>query len=303
MKIKHLETLSEEVTGKNVTGFKFNTFLEHATANTAFGNDEVDYTKAQFKVFLKRDKETIPILNGNLKELLLESAFDNVLYKTILNGQVNKIVKAAASGISAQAWAWAFIDLQGIINLRRGDKLKIEAYLHDGYFANSSTSNSRVEVDVVEGVGVESFTPQIMTESIQANESNREYTLGNKVTDVTFINFDKKTDLDADSVVETFSIQTDKMQKYESLEEIASLQAFSAPNTDIAQRYNSARLIEGAVPHNDVTINITFNSSNVNTGKNYLVYRTFIASPEVIANAVAKESEHALENLEASLES
>jgi hypothetical protein len=291
------------IKGKAIKGFSIKSYLQHTTANTAFAALEVDYSKVNVKCHLFRNGKWTPLFSDIALPLLAASAFKNGLYEQCVNvGTVAypKLV-AAAAGVKEIVIPSGTIEFDGIVVLNGDDQLKFEIISNTGTFgANVDASASYIQFDEIEGVGNEWFIPTITSKSLRANESSVQFSLGNAVQKIMFINLDKSGILLANRVIAQISVQSDKLRLSDNYNELVSKryrQFYSVADADA--RHQSFELAQGVgiAPLNDCNIDIQLDSANVNSGKNYIVVYQFIGDPLTLQRAGQRDARHKQANL------
>ncbi|MDN4163964.1 hypothetical protein QWY31_00545 [Cytophagales bacterium LB-30] len=298
--VKVNETESLKLSSGTVAGFSVVAFLEQTAVNTPFAADQLDLSELNLKCVLKRNgvQETlfqdiaVPLvaISNYDRSGFVHLASDTVHYKTIL-----------AHGIATKAQAIVpfVIDLGGVLNLKGGDELIFMVQPKNGVFAAAiNSSTSFFEFDVIRGIGVESYIPYIKTESITAGKGQDTFSIGDNVKQIMFVNADKTGVLDADQVIQNFDLSSDKLSFSDTYRQLqAKRDASFATKEQSDARRQTFLLFEDEQDIDQVNIELQFVGANVNTSKNWIVYRSFRTNAEKVIYAAQKQAEHAQENL------
>lgn len=288
--------------------------LTHTTADTAFSGVIVDWSKVFAKIFLMRDNVRHTIIDDEVLPLAAASGFYVGTFDEVKGGGTPYLRKrlAAASGVKEELAITAKIELPGIINLMPGDQLLVELKAKDCFAATVDTAVSTIEWELVEGVGNALGIPYISVEMISAGQSSQTIESGNGVKWMRFINNDKFSVLTADRVIESISVNSDKLNKSDEWAEMVIDRVDEFPSSTLADQRNQCLsivdidrdemcLVPGAATENlqlhALKVKFNFNSGNVNASKNYVVTAGFLADNFTARVAVRRNAKHQEENI------
>lgn len=305
MVIKVNETRTEKLQGRTIRGLNLHLFLEANVANTAITKTDLNMTSIVIKTILKRAGKIITICNDNLQTLALESAIQgrlNGIYQFLVDSSNSfEAYTRIANGASAKETFILPVPINfgGVINLKDSDELTTEITVNGGAWQSTiSTTNSYLNLDYDYACGIEYKTPQIRSYAFQASITQDKVSLGDRVERVSFINLDKKSNLSADDVVTSVQLESDKLTFSANKVDFFAKMQLVRDATDFTNNFNN--IVVYGEPNqpflNGVQCTFNFTSANVTASKNFLVWRTFETSPELIARAQAMAQKHANEN-------
>lgn len=312
MIVKLGENKSQIVSNETVDGVTVDIYMYAAAANTAFISSAFVPSEVQVKVELKRKKGNMAIVTDNLQLL---GAFSAQNYGN-KDWFVGNVLTAAASGVKEDKLYSLYIPFGGPINLKGEDQLVISFIVGRGVWSAAVDSSiSYVDFNYNTCIGYEVATPQIRSQVVQANINNEKYSLGDRVTKIMFLNFDKTAISNAQQVVSSLSLVSDKLNQTMNFYQLwnKNKNYFTGPQIwlDTAQ---TGALLTAAQPQSFVIfaspdtvknnlsntqINVSYNSSNVNASQNYIAWITFYQDTEILQKAIDTAAKHATENLQA----
>lgn len=309
----------ETYLGKNVIGFTFNATLTATLVNVALNDKKalLDTSKIQVKAILKRKKRAIVIAQDNLKNLALASGFhDNRFFDGYFMVDRQMCTDITLQGVATKAVVSVNVevDLRSIINLRswKGyspDELYFEVtFGSDALGADVSTgTDTFLSCDIVEGVGLETRTPQIKSYSIPASESTFVKSLGDNVDSVYILStFPIAGGVATNSLngpLDQMSFDADKISFVDSVTELVAkrkkgfhgglLNNGQGWLDDAGARDSNFCLVNSPVELHDVQLNLTLDGSKVIGSQNSVVWYTFELDPEVLDRSKKKNAEFA----------
>jgi len=252
----------------------------HSAVNTAITRANIDLSAVQIKAVITRNGRKIILFQESLDVLAKESSLMNKnfdFHKPITPNMVEYVKQTASE--NHVVLVPFLIDLGGVVNIKRGDRLEITCVVRAALLASTySSSLSYVKYDVRQAVGKEEETPIIKVISIPADENNIKEDLGNDVTSVVFLNMDSIVIADSGRIIENIDLSSDKLNEQMTYEDllVSRYEDFeSGQNVD--EQAQTFLLAAGDL--NKVQIRGTLVGANVNSGQNYLVVRSTQSSP------------------------
>lgn len=308
MKVKFGSTDEIEVKSGTYNGVYVNTLLKASAVNTALANSDYKPEQVAVKVELERDGDTKVILQNNL--LILG------LFNTITKGRhefTNGIIKVphgvAVKQVSQKS---VFIDFGGALRIADNDVLRVQVTPNSSAItSNCDTQLSEVEAYLNPCIAYEEGIHQTHAKVITAATDSQPVNLGNNVTLVAFLNFDK-TDYQ-NEVITNLTLSSDKLDLNLTGNRIIAMrpQQF-APN--IPYVFNGAGRIfdlhpqtflvfDGKKPDgqqvelDNARLDLQFNPDNVAASQNYVVWRTYSLTPQKAQETATRMAKHEAENI------
>lgn len=296
-------------------GITVNALLFHSALNASISSADFKPEQVQVKVTLRRNNQTKVIMSDNLLVLGVYNTLRNGLHKFI-NGFDRVYPSNAAKAVTQRTVTLKF---GGHIRVSQGDQLVIEVSPAIGSVsANLDTALTHFEFYANPSIGYESYTPATVSQVVQTNTSNQPFSLGDNVTRIAFLNFDKTTY--ENPVIGTMTLSSDKLDKQLTYAKILAHIA-NETTEDSAKRYGAAPpaesvyrlpdmlpqsfiLFDGSFDGKDldnVRIDSTFESANVNTSKNYMIWTQYEADKEQFKEAQQIAEKHTIENIQKKL--
>ncbi len=210
------QTSRFDIASRTISGISCIGRFTAAAVNTQLLANDFDGSEITVKVDLIRGGRTFNLCNDDLRTLSLATNFDNGAANSLLISRATDpipyVAVAHAAAVKAEVSLPLYINFAGVINLRSDDKLAIEMKVGSSAVSTDidKSSVSYFEVDAIDAVGVESFTPYINTITVKSGEDRQTFSLGNNVQKVHFLNFDETTLLTADNVIDQVSINSDR---------------------------------------------------------------------------------------------
>jgi hypothetical protein len=237
------------------------------------------------KIVLKRGGREYVIAHENLQVLVQESmfwaGFEHALQKVSLplSGVLNVLP--------------LIVDLGAPINLFNDDELTIEVTSKTGWNGDYSSSESSIEIESREAIGVETAVPFIKTKSIQATSSRIQESLGDSVTSIMFMNTEASRGVaDADKVFDSVIITSDKYNVSDNRGRLLSRRSTQFETSAAATLRKENFRYTPEVMLDNVTVTVETNGSNVVATKNYIVYRTLQATKDTIQRSIYTQNKH-----------
>lgn len=275
-----------EISGRTVNSFGFNVKADAPPSGTTI----VDFSKVVVKCTLKRAGNEIVLFQDILKPLLMASNFGNSIFPNVFSGASNHTIDTGNElGLNCK------LDLGGAVNISGSDVLTLEVNVLSGALFGV---NDFIDVNEYETIGVEYATPLIQSRAINGGESRFRLGIGDNVQSLYFINMDKSSNLASDNVLGQVVLDSDKINLSDQWSDllVKRLGKFEVWQS-ATNRNQSFDLITANVPLNKVTVDLHLNASNVSTSQNFLVWRSFVTSPELVAKARNMSERHAQQNM------
>jgi hypothetical protein len=287
MTLRNQDTQTLELKKKTVQRFAFILNLLGAGAAST-----VDLTLIDVKFVLKRGGRERVLAHENLQILAQESMYHQGYQHAF---QKSTIVLSAG----AQELLPLTVDLGSPLNLMGDDLLAVQVTTKTGWYGTFSSSNSSLEVEDREAIGVEKVIPYIRSRALQATISRDQFSIGDNVISVTLLNTESnRTNTDADKVFDSIILNSDKINWNDNRGRIIGRRTTQFEDADTAAlRGENFRYIPNAQLDN-VQITLGLNGANVAATKNFVVYRQFEIDQEVVLRAQALTQKHGRRNLD-----
>lgn len=306
--VKFGETASETIKKQSVIAITLGVYAQHTTVNTAFAGQPVDFSLITATMILKRGGKSFTIFDDIALPLLMESGFATADFEQV-NGVSNTIRVITAHGAAQKAIIQISgeIRLHDIVNLRDDDELIIEVNPTAAAAAAAIDQTvSYVYWDIKEGVGNALSIPKIEVRSVQAGKTSETYSLGDNVTDVTFINNDKSGITAANQVISSVQITSDKLNRRDDIKELIGKRSKKFASVALADaRHNCFQLlclddekVTLARPRlNGTDVRIGYVGGNVTASKNWVVSRSFYNDGLTLGRAAQRDTKHKAANV------
>jgi len=300
MIISEAETRTLTLKNSSVSGVSMKFFSRHTTANTAFSGEQVDLSKVNCKVTLRREgKPQHIIYSDQVKPWVLSSGYYNGQIENVVDSSFT-VLKAAASGVDEEIINYFTLNFGGVVNLKGEDSLNVEFHFISGASASTvSNSESFMEFDPIEAIGYEIGTPEISTHSIAASQSREQIELGNDVTGVCFVNYDKTGNLEASSPITSVTLSSDRLNLHDNYYELLAKRSEKFQSDAVADKRDmNFYLYEGLGEEIDTArLDLNMVSGNVNAGKCFIVCYRLHVTPETLSKASAMSDKHESEDI------
>lgn len=244
------------------------------------------------KLSLKRNGNTHIIFNDNLAVLLRESMFHQS-YDAV--SDISGLLNIGTNGGDTIQAVCGMIDLGGTINCMNTDVLTFTADTNASWVdATYDASQSNIEFEIRDDIGVEKFIPKILSESINNGESRFRRSLGDNVTQVSFINTDVSAwiPLTTDIAVEHFTLTSDK---YNISDDKYQMYARRNSQFESVSSSNSRKKSFAYTPNTEidnVQIDLQLDPAQITGSANRIVYRTFVADKSTLVRGEHLEQKH-----------
>lgn len=311
------ETTKLESRDMTTDGILVNIYLKAAAVNVSL-SALTDFLAKEvtIKSTLYRNKKLTGICVDNLLILGIYSSL-NYNMPGFYRGNVITYKDVA---VKEEMLVQAFIHYGGCINIKGDDEFSTEVLVGRGVFSsNIDSSVSQVEFSQNRAIGYEIGTPTIRSQVVTPNQTNDNYSLGDNVTKLAFLQLDK----DNISSPALVSVQISSTQYSANLNFFDTLNRHWNYLTSpvINWRYGNTQPVTAgneAFPYlpkfpqtvmlhvgtkdsktylDNCQIAANFNSANINAGMNYFVATSLEMSQELIVKAQERQQKHAEEKV------
>ncbi|MBN1186561.1 MAG: hypothetical protein JXB49_30070, partial [Bacteroidales bacterium] len=252
------------------------------------------------KMILTRNRVDHTIFSDKVIFWALDSALDNNFnYIHPLNTTASNMVIILAKDVAVkeQALISVVCDLPGVINVKDSDELKIEVSVGSSAFASDIDSSlSYVEAEFEQFIGYEENIPVVKVFSINSGESSFSPAIGNDVVKISLINLDKDSILEADQVIQSMSLKSDKYSSYATWRQLLCRRYYEMGIPVEAAYLRQSFLLYSGNDLDGSTLDLQLNSSNVNSAKNGVVVSYLMTDLFTADRALNMQKKHAGEN-------
>ncbi len=289
----------------NVVAINLTAHLIHAANNTAFSGMPLDWSQVILTVELsKANGQKHTICQDPVLPLVLASSFRNSMYRQSSTVGTPEQVIYTAHGASNPAILKqnAKITLPSIVNIAKGDKLRVEVNATAGCVSNTvvNTVTSYINFDIEEGIGNSFSLPKFTVEVAKATEQTM-MVAGTGVVACHFINNDKSGITSANQVVQSSSISCgllDRVELYDEL--IARRYRDFESTTDADVRHQSFELFDAnrekktlsSIRADQFKAVISLTAANVTANKNWVVMQRLVNDEDVLIEGANREVKH-----------
>lgn len=292
MIIKTGEVQTQDFTGKTISGFTLVANLISAANDQHITYDDFDSNQLNISVKLLRGGKIYNIIpTVKLGIIAAESVMFSSLTKYLYGADPLELEKGAA--IKTLAYVPMMVGLGGPVQLRDGDKLTLMMQSNRGEYGAALDANSCfIKVETVETDLIERAVPLVEVYSVNAGQASWEYSFGDAITSVRYINADKLDTTGNDTVIEQLQVTSDRYNCTDTDNELLTKAIFEAQGDSAAfiSQSRTALNFLGRGMCNNVVVNTQLNDANVVSGKNYFIVRRIATSQQLIARANAIET-------------
>lgn len=308
----------DKYTSGTYNGIFLNMYMVASALNNALAVADFDSSLVSIKVLLKSKDGVETIMQDNLKLL---AAF-NTLSKGAWEFQNGLDIIYPSSSAYNNKLRTVFLDFGGHIRLDNSELL-IEVIMPSiGVFtSNVNVPSSYLEFYANPSVGYSAYIPFTQTEVVQAATTQQSFNIGDNITKLAFLNFDKN-DLSA-QVISSLNIQSDRLDVGYTFNQLLAnnaLQYSDIPDLrmgsvlPISLSSTTGRVYRGLPPNpqsmiiwngermenelDQCRINCTFNGANVASSNNYFAWRSYKTTQKQINEALNREAKHMKEKIQ-----
>lgn len=275
------------------------TVLCVGTANTAFTGAMIAPEKSVLKVVRTRNRKETVICEKNIRDLIYTASIEKPVAEYLLDNTKHILTKAHGVGIKPTATIPLFFDFGTVLNIKPGDKLTAELQIIDGFYTSQMDSTSQINFDLIEGIGIETYTPVFKSRTIDAAAESPSENLGSNIHRIVLLNLDKDTLLTADQVWNSLTLSSDKVNFTDQHAELKARNQAHYPTSAAAElRFQKFLLHDDEVELDNVTISGSTTSANVTNSKNLILWRTYVSDAELVGRAIATSEKHEARGLQ-----
>jgi len=269
------QTASIYCNSRTVKGISVRANVVSNAVNTPQINGNFDPSKVQVRVTAKRGGKEVTLYSGNLQTWAAASTIGKAGFSFAnpsATGEIGITTLAAAVAAAEVRLYPLYLDFGSIVDGKLGE-VTCTLQSNGNEYSAANLSNSSITFDFEEGNGTEFFTPNIVVQSVSANESSREYALGSMVKRVVFVNYDKTDKLTASNVLTMANFSSDEYATNDNWNALQAKACLLMSEDDFNNIAQSVILINDreSIPATNAAINCQFETTNVNGGKNYIV--------------------------------
>lgn len=292
MNTRNREIQTEQVRNQTVNGLFVAAYLIGGNNPTSAN---VNFENVNVKIVLNRNGMQDIILQDDLKTLGTASTLDS-LSQYAFDGTG----KTVGSGLGSLVQYW--IPFGGHINLKGDDYLFVEVNSQKDVYSDDIANSSYLFTKLTKSVGYETHTPFVHSRAVQAAETSRKFDLGDFVTRVAIINYDKTAF--TDNVIDNVTVTSDRYNDNLTYAELVHLKISKYQKqllpvaADLAANMvqdQSFLLFDFHQQFNGLELDVKFNSNRVAQGQNKVVWWTMKPTPQQLQKAATMADKHANE--------
>lgn len=293
MKIQNNQTQVDTFRAKRIGGLKV---VVTSVSDTNNQYAVPDLTKVQLKASYRFAGKQVTIANTQLLLLAVYSSLRSPRIQLVhpnYNLSVTKIEKdTSVKGVQVKVFDIYF---GSPIDCSSENELELSATSTSVWTAGGSTygdtSNSSITIEPFYTYEPMIGVPQIDVKTVQASESNNTYSFGSNVAFSAFVNLDKKSNA---PVISSLSLSSNQLNESYTSDQLYNLSlsklgrsiAIDFSSATPANLYNSPIILANdGILYNNVSYDVSFNSSNVNAGQNFFMATTLTCTPEILRKA------------------
>lgn len=273
-----------DIAGQSIKGIQFDAFVQKTASG---GSAYCDLGAVDVSCVLYQGGKETTIFSGSLKPLAMASTFLTSSWP-YANGTASIVLSTGATATSLQPVS---IDFGGVINLKEGDKMTVEARVNTGFVGtNQNASTSNLTVSALEGIGLQWVTPKIQYQTIGQGESNFRQNIGDNCTSIHYVNTDTTSDVTSAQPISNLRLFSDRYNVNDSNSQLLSKKYLQFNGAYLVARFNNYQILTQEV--DDCRLELDLVPANVSTGQNYIVWRTFETSEKQVTKAKKSRSKH-----------
>lgn len=315
MKVKFGSSGELEIESGTYSGLHVNAILKAAASNTAIAQTAYNPAKIAVKVELTRDGKTTSIMQNNL--MILGTYCTQKRGRTSFYIGIDK--KVAAAGVYAEKHRNVFLEFPSIVRIGKEDTLRVEVSAGaESITAALNQNTSDVDFYLQPATGYEKGIPKIQSKVIAADTDSQQLHLGNDVTRIDVLNFDKTSW--QNQVVTGLTLSSDKYDLNLNAPQIIAhrdLMYQERPGYRFGDAPDNQNVFEmpdylpqsicifetdnilGEIPADldDVRIDLQLDQTQVNASQNVVVWSTCTVTAKDFQDTSDRMAKHAKENL------
>lgn len=286
-------TKSDTIRDVKLKGISVLAYLTASFFSSDVGTDTIDFSKAIIKLVLNRDGKQFMLVNDDLKKLGLASSLNSINKRTFYQAlPYCKIYTSSSPTIKGISSFNFDIDFKQTIHLKESDFIYIEIITSTGlYTSQVDVNQSYLDINPILSTQQEVAVPYIKTIAFPQGETRRSEFLGDNVTDIVLLNYDKTNK--RSHVVNNLQLSSDKLNLSTDKFGLSMLDLrhkdFPSYVQDVYEDYNlefdQSYIIIKDEDLDNVKLDLSLNGSNVNPSNNYLVYWTYYTDQKTLVQA------------------
>lgn len=308
MILKNNETRNMAVKNATINGLNICVLLQGVNSDTVPLTGYRDLTafdpsNVSIEVALTRNGQKHILLNTNLALI--------AHYQTIMQtGRLwlrGGILRKNSDGVAQIVTRNLFLHLGGHYNLNGEDQILVTASVNRGTFGSAlSASDCNIQIEANTSIGVEKAIFQQNFYSIQANQNSDNVNLGDNVTRIALISFEKDP---AKAIFKSATLASDRLDwnanEQELLLRFEDKFPYSVEDrlTENIQNetqnpfyFPATRLIHDFDEIDKAKLSFQLYSDNVQASQNFIAYTTFLTSWEMLDKAKNLMDKHSVKN-------
>lgn len=258
----------------------------------------VDLSKVRVKITLLQDGLKTELCNSQLLPLHIHSLLSNRTSEKAINwadlgySTASTLIKGTkiqtqTASLTSIYYLPVMVDFGSGIILKEGDVLEVEPQLAIDCFDANCDATSVCYIMPIEEVTKQVAIPRIETWVLPIDKQQFTQDLKDNVQKVTFINLDKAVS-PATAPFTSYDVDSDRLDAKVLYNEAV---AFKKINDIDNTATNSFVLLEG-IDFDSVKVNIDLNTSNLTSGKNYLVVSGYLTDFSLTKRHLNRTAKH-----------
>lgn len=287
-----------KIFNESVGGFAFTVNQIGQTDNVPITDPGFDPEKitVSAKIYRSNGYELELIPSQTLYVLAMASAIKKASFQTTYKSHSAYdalVLRPAAPSTKENSVHPYYLDFEGNITVRGEEYILVTVDVaSDAMHSSVSGSDSQITFRSIPAVSNPLGDTFIQVYSIVTDNPNPIFDLGDNVTEITFINLDKTSHLTTQRVLNSVDIDSDRAKIQLSYDELLNLRQQAYNNhSDANERDQSFVLVDG-VELDNCKVQLKLNLSNVVAGKNFLVVRKYVVTPELAAKFTQRNEKH-----------
>lgn len=247
-----------------------NLTLFHTTNNTAFAGSGFRLDAFSFELTGKAHGHSLHGWKHDLDLLGMLSTLPTNIEQ--VNGSNFRVIRVKDTSVKEVIQLQILVDLGCVYN-GKVCQLFAQIKFNSSVWAVVDPTTSYVSITPIQVVGTGASISSVITETVTVGSSAFNTQPMDDVTTCVFVNRDKRTNLEADRVLDDINVNSE-LQSY-SVQycdlNAANLTAVNNLNEQLVS-YNSATLYGPDMPSDNFQVNISLESTNVTAAKNFLCF-------------------------------
>ncbi len=270
-------------------------------SSSASGDENVtgiDWNRVYVNITLNQDGRSTTICATTVKPLAQHLNFLQSGWDYCANQQQAFHYSGSGGDAGSIYVANARLDFGCVINLRGDDSLVVEVRVQNDCINTQYTTDSYIEVDAMEGVGLQYTTPQFHTFAINGGESKFSHSIGDNCTAISLQNISTSpTTLYTDSPWQNARVFSDRYNVNDDFGQLWSKRT-SLFQTDAVTSERKQSFVLSTETTDNTQVQLDLFPSNNTTNENYLCYSTFFTNKKLVSKASSRAEKHAKKSVE-----